>query len=40
MFKKKDSNLIMGIYVDDGILIADESTEIEAILKGLNLKCL
>lgn len=36
MFKKKDSNLIMGIYVDDGILIADESTEIEAILKELN----
>ncbi|KMQ87986.1 hypothetical protein RF55_12603 [Lasius niger] len=26
----------MGIYVDDGILIADESTEIEAILKELN----
>ncbi|KAL6438816.1 hypothetical protein ACFW04_003716 [Cataglyphis niger] len=36
LFKKTDSNLILGIYVDDGILVGSNPKELEQIIKKNN----
>lgn len=36
LFKKSDSDLILGIYVDDGILVGSNPMELEQIIKELS----
>lgn len=36
MFKKLDGKLILGIYVDDGILIGENQRELRELLEDLS----